>query len=84
MIGNVTLEEAKQVAYQKGVSSLIKQLMLKKDCSVQELAKYLGIKPQSLSTKLYRDRFTCLEFQIILELLEFEIAIVDKEGKRHY
>ena len=82
---NNDLEKAKQFALQNGASKIVRQLMQESECSVQELAHVLGIKPQSLSTKLYRDRFTFHEFQMILDLLDFKVAVLNKNnGKRVY
>lgn len=77
------LDLAKQFALSNGASDIIKNLLRKNNCSVQDLAKVLGIKPQSLSTKLYRDKFTFLEFQMIIFILESEMAIYNN-GQRVY
>ncbi|TGB04705.1 hypothetical protein [Halobacillus salinus] len=73
------LEDAKQFALKHGASKMIKQLMLKSEISVQELAKILDIKPQSFSTKLYRDRFTYQEVQMITHLLGYKMVSIKKK-----
>lgn len=80
---NHDLNLAKQFALTNGASDIIKNLLRKSNCSVQDLAKVLGIKPQSLSTKLYRDRFTFHEFQMIIFILESEMEIYNN-GQRVY
>lgn len=85
MLITKTLEDSKEFALTNGASEIIKRLMRKRKCSVQELAKVLGIKPQSFSTKLYRDRFTFQEVQMITYLLDAEVAVfTKKEGERVY
>lgn len=69
------LDKAKQDALKNGSSKLIRHLLLKSGHTVQDLAKMLDIKPQSLSTKLYRDRFTNMEFQMITQLLGSEMMV---------
>lgn len=79
----MTLENAKQFGFRNGAAEIIRRLMEARKYKVQDLAKLLEIKPQSLSTKLYRDRFTFQEFQMIIFLLEAELN-VNIDGKRIY
>ena len=83
MMDNDKLEKAKQFSFDNGASEIIKRLMRKSNCSVQDLAQVLGIKPQSLSTKLYRDRFSFQEVQMIVYLLDSEV-VVYKDQQRMY
>lgn len=61
-------------------SKVIKQLMIEKDVSIKQLAEMLGIKPQSVSNKLYRDNYTLEEFINITNLLGADVVIVSRSN----
>ena len=54
-------------------AKIIKQLLAERNVNVNELAKALGIKPQSMSNKLYRDNFSFEEMCIICDILNADL-----------
>ena len=66
-------------------SKIIKQLLTERKMSVNQLAKELNIKPQSMSNKLYRDNFTFEEMALICSILNCDIKVITREtGKEFY
>ena len=64
-------------------SKKIKQLMIERDKSVKDIAAVLGIAPQSLSNKLYRDSFTYDDVVKIADALNADVCIITRDsGKR--
>ena len=55
------------------VSKIIKQIMLERNIGVKDLAEKLGIAPQSMSNKLYRDSFSYNEVEKIADILNCDI-----------
>lgn len=60
-------------------SRIIKQIMIERDVSVKDLAKKLGILPQSMSNKLYRDNFSFDEVVAIANILECDVNIITRD-----
>jgi len=68
-----------------GASKAIKQLMQEKGISVKELSAMLGITPQSMSNKLYRDTYSYDEVLKIADLLNCDVKIIMRDtGKAFY
>ena len=62
----------------------IKKIMLDKNISVKELAEKLGIKPQILSNKLYRDTFTYNDYVKIVNILGCDVKTVSRNNNIEY
>ena len=60
-------------------SKQIKQAMLEKNIKVSDLAEKIGMKPQPLSTKLYRDTMSYSDVEKIADALGCDVRIVDRE-----
>ena len=60
-------------------SKQIKQAMLEKNIKVSDLAEKIGMKPQPLSTKLYRDTMSYSDVEKIADALEIETYKLFKE-----
>ncbi|MGN0394253.1 MAG: DUF6471 domain-containing protein [Coprococcus sp.] len=65
-------------------SKIIKQLMIERDISLNELAERLEIKPQSARNKLNRNSFTLSEFQKCLDVLGAELQVKTKDTSKIY
>lgn len=65
-------------------SKTIKKIMLDKNISVKELAQELGIKPQVLSNKLYRDTFTYNDYVRIANILGCDVKTISRDNKIEY
>lgn len=65
-------------------SKTIKKIMLDKNISVKELAEKLGIKPQVLSNKLYRDTFTYNDYVKIANILDCDVKTISRNTKIEY
>ncbi len=65
-------------------SKIIKQLLAERNISVNELAAKLGIKPQSMSNKLYRDSFSFQEMCSICDLLNADIKAITRDSKKEF
>ncbi len=65
-------------------SKTIKKIMLDKNISVKELAQKLGIKPQVLSNKLYRDTFTYNDYVRIANILGCDVKTISRDNKIEY
>lgn len=61
-------------------SNTIKKIMLDKHISVKELAEKLGIKPQVLSNKFYRDTFTYSDYVKIANLLGCDVKTISRDN----
>ena len=57
---------------------LLKQAMLEKNIKVSDLAEKIGMKPQPLSTKLYRDTMSYSDVEKIADALGCDVRIVDR------
>jgi len=62
----------------------IKQLMIERNVTVKELADALGIIPQSMSNKLYRDSFSAEELIRITEILNCKIVAETIDTKKQF
>lgn len=60
------------------VSEKIKMIMKCKGVSNKELAEHLGMSPQALSNKFYRDNYSVNELVSILNYLECDLIISSK------
>ena len=68
-----------------GAAKVIKQIMYEQNVSVSQLASALGIQPQSLSNKLYRDSFSFDDVVRIADILGSDVKITILEtGKEFY
>ena len=65
-------------------AKIIKQLLLERDMSVNELANRLNIKPQSMSNKLYRDNFSFEEMSEIADILDCDIKIITRDTGKSF
>lgn len=64
------------------IANKIKSIMKDKHITNTQLAKHLGISPQSLSNKFYRDSFSTQDLIIILDYLNCELVILSKPDTR--
>lgn len=64
------------------IANKIKSIMKDKHITNVQLAKHLGMSPQSLSNKFYRDSFSTQDLIIILDYLDCELVIVSKPDTR--
>lgn len=67
-----------------GASKIIKQLLIERNMSVKTLAEMLGIQAQSMSNKLYRDKFSYDEVVRIADILECDVKIITRDTKREF
>ncbi len=65
-------------------SKTIKKILLDKNISVKELAEKLGIKPQILSNKLYRDTFTYNDYVKIVNILGCDVKTISRNDNIEY
>lgn len=65
-------------------SKIIKQIMIERDISVKTLSKMMGVKPQILSNKLYRDTFTYNDYIKIVNLLGCTVQTVISDTKKTF
>jgi transcriptional regulator with XRE-family HTH domain len=63
-------------------SRKIRSIMIQKNISITQLAKNLGILPQSLSNKFYRNTFTVKELITILDYLDCKLVIESGDDMR--
>lgn len=66
------------------VSKIIKQIMLERNIGVKDLAEKLGIAPQSMSNKLYRDSFSYNEVEKIADILNCDIKITTRDTNKSF
>lgn len=67
-----------------GATKQIKQVMIEKNIKVNELAEKIGMKPQPLSTKLYRDTMSYSDVEQIADALGCDVKIVDRETGKEF
>lgn len=65
-------------------TKLIRLLMLERDIHVSELAEKLGIKPQTMSNKLYRDGYSWDEVVKILNILDADIVVRTRDTNKEF
>ena len=63
-------------------SLLIRKALREKGISQKELAELSGLSYQTIRTKLYRDNMPFADAEKILNLLGYDICIIDKETKK--
>lgn len=67
-----------------GASKHIKQVMIVKDIKIGELAEKLGMKPQALSNKLYRDTMSFSDVETIASALDCRVSFIDKDSGKEF
>ena len=60
-------------------SKSIKQLLIERKMTVKSLAEMLGIEPQSMRNKLYRDTFSYAEIIKIADILNADVQIITRD-----
>lgn len=65
-------------------SKIIKQLLIERNISVKDLARNLGITPQSMSNKLYRDNFSFSEVNKIADLLNCDVKLITRDTNKEF
>jgi len=65
-------------------AKIIKQLLIERGKSVKDLAHYWGVTPQSMSNKLYRDKFTYEEVLQIMVFLNCDVKIITRDTKKEF
>lgn len=65
-------------------AKIIKQLLTERNISVNQLAKELNIKPQSMSNKLYRDNFTFEEMTLICDILNCDVKVITRDTNKDF
>lgn len=65
-------------------SKVIKKILIDKNLSIKDLAEKLGIKPQVLSNKLYRNTFTYDEYIKIANILGCEVKTISTDNNVEY
>ena len=63
-------------------SRLIRIALREKGLTQRELAELSGLSYQTIRTKLYRDNMPFADAEKILDLLGYDIYIIDKETKK--
>lgn len=61
---------------------LIRLALREKKVNQRELAELLGMSYQTIRTKLYRDNMPFADAEKILDLLGYNVCIIDKETKK--
>lgn len=67
-----------------GASKKIKQVMIEKNIKVGELAERIGMKPQPLSNKLFRDTMSYTDVEKMADALGCDVKIVDRETGKEF
>lgn len=67
-----------------GASKQIKQVMIEKNIKVSELAEKIGMKPQPLSNKLFRDTMSYSDVEKIAAAMGCDVKIVDRKTGREF
>ena len=57
------------------VSDKIKQIMKEKGVRVNDLAKYMGVKPQSVTNKFARDSWSTQDLIFVLDFLGCQLVV---------
>lgn len=65
------------------LNEIIKDILKSKKMSQTDLAKAMGSTRQNLNNKMSRDNFTIKELFQIMQLLDSEILIKEKNGIEH-
>ena len=67
-----------------GSSKKLKQVMIEKNIKVGELAERIGMKPQPLSNKLFRDTMSYTDVEKMADALGCDVKIVDRETGKEF
>ena len=67
-----------------GASKQIKQVMIEKNIKINELAEEIGMKPQPLSNKLYRDTMSYSDVEKIADALGCDVKIIDRNTGKQF
>lgn len=67
-----------------GASKQIKQVMIEKNVKINELAEKIGMKPQPLSNKLYRDTMSYTDVETIANALGCDVKIIDRDTGKQF
>lgn len=67
-----------------GASKVIKQIMIERGKDVKALAESLGIAPQSMSNKLYRNHFSYEEVVRIADILNCDVKIITRDSGKEF
>lgn len=67
-----------------GASKIIRQAMIERNIGIKELAAMLGIQPQSMSTKLYRDTFSYNEVEKIADFLNCDLVFITRDSSKKF
>ena len=65
-------------------AKIVKQLCIERGIMLKELAVKLGINPQSLGNKMYRDTFTYADMVEIADLLDADVVVVTRDSKKQF
>lgn len=65
-------------------AKILKQLLVERNMNVNELAERLGIKPQSMSNKLYRNNFSFDEMRNICDILNSDLKAVTRDSQKEF
>lgn len=65
-------------------AKILKQLLVERNMNVNELAERLGIKPQSMSNKLYRNNFSFDEMRNICDILNADLKAVTRDSQKEF
>lgn len=57
------------------VSDKIKQIMKEKGVKVNQLAEYIGVKPQSVTNKFSRDSWSVQDLISVLDFLDCQLTV---------
>ena len=67
-----------------GASKAIRQVMIERNIGIKELAAFLEIQPQSMSTKLYRDNFSYNEVEKIANFLNCDLVFITRDSNKQF
>jgi transcriptional regulator with XRE-family HTH domain len=67
-----------------GAGKIIKQLLIERGISVKELAEKMGIIPQSMSNKIYRDTFSYDEMVKIADILNCDVKVITRDTGKEF
>lgn len=67
-----------------GASKQIKQVMIEKNIKVGELAEKIGMNPQPLSNKLFRDTMSYSDVEKIAAALGCDVKLIDRETGKEF
>lgn len=65
-------------------AKILKQLLVERNMNVNELAERLGIKPQSMSNKLYRNNLSFDEMRNICDILNADLKAVTRDSQKEF